>query len=71
MYICVQPKWCHKDMRIRTKPLRDDLGASEDKNRRVLDGCPCRWPKLRKAARGNCQGQEGLVPSRSHHNKRT
>ena len=63
---CVQPKQCHKDTRIRTKPLRDDLGASKDKNRRALDGCQCTWSRLRKAARGNCQGQEGLVPGRSH-----
>ena len=34
------------------KPLSDDLRASKDKNKRALDGCPCRWPRLRKAAPG-------------------
>ena len=41
-----------KDIRIRTKPLGDDLRASNDKNTRALRGCPCMWPRLRKAARG-------------------
>ena len=71
MYVHVQSKQCHKDMRIRTKPLRDSLRASKDKNRGTLDGCPCRWPTLKKATRGNYQGQERLVPSRFHHSSRT
>ena len=26
----------HKDIRIRTKPFRDDIGASQDKNGKAL-----------------------------------
>ena len=71
MYIYTQPKQCRKNMLIRTRPLRVDLEASEDKNRRALDGGLCKWPKLRKAAHGNCKGQEGLVSSHSHQGNRT
>ena len=38
-YRYIQPKQCHKVMRIRTKNLRDDLVASKDKKKRALDGC--------------------------------
>lgn len=73
MYLCtyvVTAKQCHTDTWIKTKPLRNDLGASTDKSNKALDGCPCRWLRLTKAARRNCQGQERLVPSRAYHNSR-
>ena len=49
----------HTDMRMRTKPLRDDLGASKDKSGRALDGCPCRWPKLGKTNMATAKDEKG------------
>ena len=64
------PRQCHKDMRVRTTTICDDLGVSKEKNRSSLDGCLGRWPRLRKAAmelpRTRRVGAEPLPPQQQN-----
>ena len=40
LFFMLQPRYVHKNIRIRTKPLRPELRAPKDKNKKGLDGPP-------------------------------